>query len=68
MSLLKVGGELEPQSMSISNALARAVLFPGDFVCGISGLQGDDKRELVRMLVNSLVWSLIGMLAAVALT
>ena len=54
--------------MSMSNTLARTLLFPGNFVCSISGLEGDDKRELVRMLVNSLVWILIGMLAAVALT
>ncbi len=54
--------------MNVTNALARAFLFPGDLVCRLSGLEGDDKRELVRMLVNSLFWILIGMFAAVILT
>jgi len=53
---------------SIPTALARFFLFPGDVVCGIIGLESDDKRELVRMLVNSLVWILVGMLAAVVIT
>jgi hypothetical protein len=55
-------------SVSIGTALARIFLFPGDLACGAMGLESEDKRELVRMLVNSLVWIVIGMLTAVALT
>lgn len=55
-------------SSSIGTALARAFLFPGDLACAVIGLDSEDKRELVRMLVNSLVWIVIGMLAAVVLT
>ncbi|MGN6570101.1 MAG: hypothetical protein ACTHLO_01650 [Pseudolabrys sp.] len=55
-------------STSLGATLARTFLYPGDFVCRVSGLQGDDKRELVRMLVNSLIWIVLGMGAAVVLT
>ena len=55
-------------SNSVGTALARAFLFPGDYTCTAMGLDSDDKRELVRMLVKSLVWIVIGMLAAVVLT
>ena len=48
--------------------IARLLLLPGDAVCAAIGLQGDDKRELVRMLVNSLIWIVIGMAAVVVIT
>ena len=54
-------------STSIGTALARVLLFPGDFACAAIGLDRDDKRELVRMLVNSLVWIVVGMLVVAAL-
>ena len=53
---------------TIGTALARFFLFPGDIACGVIGLESDDKRELVRMLVNSLVWILVGMMAVVVIT
>lgn len=49
-------------STSIGAVMARLFLFPGDFVCAAFGLDREDKRELVRMLVNSLVWIVAGML------
>ncbi|HEY6025258.1 MAG TPA: hypothetical protein VIV09_00025 [Pseudolabrys sp.] len=55
-------------STSVGATLARALLFPGDFACNAIGLESDDKRELVRMLVNSLVWIVVGMLFAVVVT
>lgn len=55
-----------PNATTISAALARLLLFPGDLACSALGLERDDKGELVRMLVNSLVWIVLGMLAAVA--
>jgi len=56
------------KAASLPTALARLFLLPGDLACTAIGLQGDDKRELVRMLVNSLVWIVIGMLAVVVVT
>ena len=53
---------------SIGAALARVFLFPGDIACAVIGLDGDDKRELVRMLVNSLVWIVVGMLVVAVVT
>ena len=55
-------------STTVGTALARALLFPGEFACNAFGLESDDKRELVRMLVNSLVWIVIGMFVAVVVT
>jgi len=55
-------------STSLASAIARMFLFPGDIACALTGLESDDKRELVRMLVNSLVWIVIGMFVAVAVT
>ena len=55
-------------STSLGATLARALLYPGDLFCSVTGLPGDDKRELVRMLVNSLIWIVLGMGAAVVLT
>lgn len=52
--------------ISIGTALARLFLFPGDFACAALGLDQEDKRELVRMLVNSLVWIVVGMAVAAA--
>jgi hypothetical protein len=50
---------------STANAFSRVFLFPGDIACKAMGLMADDKRDLVRMLVNSLVWIVIGMTVAV---
>jgi hypothetical protein len=53
-------------SISIGTAMARLFLFPGDIACAAFGLDREDKRELVRMLVNSLVWIVAGMLVVAA--
>ncbi len=53
---------------TVGGALARVFLFPGDIACAAMGLDRNDKRELVRMLVNSLVWIVVGMLVAVVVT
>ncbi len=44
----------------IGNVLARLFLLPGDLACDALGLGQADNRDLVRMLVNSLVWTLAG--------
>jgi hypothetical protein len=55
-------------SSSLGTAVARLFLFPGDFACSLMGLDSEDKRELVRMLVNSLIWIVIGMIIVVMVT
>ena len=51
----------------VGYTLARLLLLPGDIMCMAMGLEHDDKQELVRMLVNSLVWITVGMAVAVAM-
>ena len=51
----------------VVSRVARLFLLPGDMACVAIGLDHDDKQELVRMLVNSLVWIVVGMAVAVAL-
>ena len=51
----------------VVSSLARLFLLPGDIACVAIGLDHDDKQELVRMLVNSLVWIVVGMAVAAAL-
>jgi hypothetical protein len=46
-------------------ALANFFLLPGDFVLRWTQIRGDDHRGLVRMLVNSLLWTFIGILVVV---
>ena len=53
------------RAVSIGNALARLFLLPGDLACDALGLGQADNRELVRMLVNSLAWTLAGLLVVV---
>lgn len=55
-------------SSTIGTVLARLFLFPGDLACNAVGLDRADKRELVRMLVNSLVWIVVGMLVVAVVT
>ncbi len=49
----------------MGNALARALLLPGDLACNVFGLSRANNRDLVRMLVNSLVYFLVGLGVAV---
>lgn len=56
------------KSASAGATLARVFLFPGDIACAAIGLDHDDKRELVRMLINSLVWIVVGMLIVAVVT
>lgn len=45
---------------SIGAALARPFLFPGTFACHVMGLPESEYSDLVRMLINSLVWTVLG--------
>jgi hypothetical protein len=40
-------------------------LLPGDLLLGLTNIKGDDHRGLVRMLANSLIWTLVGILVVV---
>jgi hypothetical protein len=44
--------------VSMGDAVARWLLLPGDMVCSALELSGSD--NLLSMLVNSLIWTLLG--------
>jgi hypothetical protein len=44
--------------VEIVGALGRLFLLPGDLACNALKVGDVDNRDLVRMLVNSLVWTL----------
>lgn len=48
------------KSISISHALAWPFLLPGNIAC--DALHLDTHANLVRMLVNSLVWTVLGVI------
>ena len=54
------------RSAAFGRAVAHLFLFPGEFACAALGLEKDDKGELVRMLVNSMIWIVLGMAVAAA--
>ena len=45
---------------SIGNALAWPFLLPGSIACDTLGL--GEHQNLVRMLVNSLIWTVLGVI------
>ena len=45
---------------SIAGAVGRLVLLPGDLACNVTGVGSAGYRDLLRMLVNSLVWAAVG--------
>jgi hypothetical protein len=51
------------KATSIGNVLAWPFLLPGNLACGALGL--DEHQNLVRMLVNSLAWTVVGVIAVV---
>lgn len=48
---------------SVINAFTTILLLPGEIACDAIGVGKADNRDLVRMLVNSFAWALIGALA-----
>lgn len=42
-------------------------LGPGDAVCNAAGVGEENNRDLLRMLVNSLVWTAVGTVAVLLL-
>jgi hypothetical protein len=53
---------------SFSNTLAWLLLLPGDSACRAIGLTETERRDLIRMLVNSLVWTIVGVAVVTAIT
>jgi hypothetical protein len=47
-------------SAAIGAALTWPFLLPGDLACDALGMGKTEYRDLVRMLINSLVWTTIG--------
>ncbi|HVV60831.1 MAG TPA: hypothetical protein VHD14_03640 [Pseudolabrys sp.] len=54
--------------ISIGGRLAWLFLLPGDMACSAFGFDPSDKRDLVRMLVNSLVWTILGVIVVALVT
>ncbi|MDZ4366205.1 MAG: hypothetical protein U0987_04130 [Afipia sp.] len=46
------------KTISVSDAIAWPFLLPGNVACNALG--SDEHGNLVRMLVNSLVWTVLG--------
>jgi hypothetical protein len=49
-------------TVAIGDVVAWPFLLPGNLACRALGLS--DHRDLVRMLVNSLVWTVLGVVVA----
>ena len=47
---------------TFTETLAQTLLWPGTLACNALGLH--DHNDLVRMLVNSLIWTVIGVAIA----
>ena len=50
------------KSFALSHALAWPFLLPGNLACDALHLEGQAHTNLVRMLVNSLVWTVLGVI------
>jgi hypothetical protein len=51
------------ETVAIGDIVAWPFLLPGNLACRALGLS--DHQDLIRMLVNSLVWTVLGVLVAV---
>ena len=54
------------RTVPIGDILAWPFLLPGDLACRALGL--NKHRDLIRMLINSLFWTMLGVLVAVLAT
>lgn len=52
--------------LSIGAAMAWPFLLPGNLICCALGLPTSDYNDLIHMLVNSLVWTIIGICVVAA--
>jgi hypothetical protein len=54
------------RTVSVGQAVVWPLLLPGNLVCNALGL--GKQNDLVRMLVNSLVWTALGVLVVIFAT
>ena len=54
------------RAIAISDVLAWPFLLPGNLACRVLGLA--THRDLFRMLINSIFWTLLGVLVVVLAT
>ena len=52
---------------AIGSKLAWLLLLPGDSACRAMGLKEAESSDLIRMLVNSLAWTIVGVAVVSAL-
>jgi hypothetical protein len=53
------------KAAAISDTVAKSFLLPGTIACNALGLRGEstgDTTHLIRMLINSLVWTVAGVI------
>jgi len=53
-------------TISMSDAVARPLLLPGNLACSALGLS--NHQDLFRMLINSLFWTVLGVIVVVLAT
>lgn len=48
------------RATSLANRLASVFLLPGELACNALHVEKANNRDLLRMLINSFVWALVG--------
>lgn len=48
------------RAATIFNVCATVLLLPGDVACNAFGVGNANNRDLLRMLINSFAWALVG--------
>lgn len=49
-------------------AFLRLIAYPANFVCDRLGIGDENERAVVRMLVNALIWTTLGVCTVVWIT
>lgn len=62
-----MGMKLMVTVRTIGNRLAWLLLLPGDSACRAMGLNEAESSDLIRMLVNSLAWTIVGVAVVAAM-
>lgn len=62
-----IGMKLMGVIRTIGSKLAWLLLLPGDPACRAVGLKEAESSDLIRMLVNSLAWTIVGVAVVSAL-
>jgi hypothetical protein len=47
------------------NAIIRTLAYPANLVCDNLHIESENERSVVRMLVNALIWTTLGVLVVV---